>query len=200
MRELDILDRIFAEIGTTNRYAVEFGARDGVRASNTWRLRINRRWTCLLLDAKPMAPIVHPAFLTAENINAVFAGHQVPAEFDLLSIDVDGNDLWLWKALSGYQPRVVVIEYNSRFGPDESFVMPYDPAHRWDKTDYYGASAAALVKLGRQKGYTLVDSTPRVNLFFVRDDALVGSSLAVCALPPADPYGYPHSPRAWEAY
>jgi hypothetical protein len=94
--------------------------------------------------------------------------------------------------------RVVVIEYNSNFRPDESLVMPYDPTHRWDKTDYYGASAAALVKLGRERSYTLVDVTPRVNLFFVADEALAG--LAACALPPRAPYGYPVSKRHWEVY
>jgi len=186
-----ILERIFTRIGTTNKFAVEFGARDGVRNSNTWNLRVNHRWECVLLDCCSAAAIVDEVFLTAKNIVQVFVAHRVPKAFDLLSIDVDGNDFHLWKALARFTPRVVVIEYNSAFGPTESVVMPYNPRHRWDKTTYYGASAAALVKLGREKGYSLVDWTPRTNLFFVKDEVL---------LPPRDPCGYPMTPRRWESY
>jgi hypothetical protein len=187
-----IVERLFARIGTTNKFAVEFGARDGVGNSNTHALRVHHGWTCVLLDCCSKAAIVSQIFLTAENLQQTFLVHRVPKTFDLLSIDVDGNDFHLWKALTAFTPRVVVIEYNSRFGPDESRVMPYNPAHRWDKTDYYGASAAALVKLGREKGYTLVDYTPKVNLFFVKDDA---------NLPPKAPYGYPPAPHPrWEVY
>lgn len=198
--EAAIVQRIVAAIGTTNRYAVEVGARDGMGQSTTYRLRVDHGWTCLLLDARPKAPIVHRVFLTAENIGPTFVRHGVPAAFDLLSIDVDGNDFHLWRALSAYRPRVVVVEYNSSFGPDESVVMPYDPAHVWDKTEYYGASAAALVKLGRTRGYTLVDVTPRVNLFFMVDEALPDSGLVPCPLPPRAAYGYPATTRRWEGY
>jgi len=190
-----ILARIFATIGTTNRFAVECGARDGVGNSNTHQLRVSG-WTCVLLDAYPQAPIVAQVFLTAENIEATFAAHGVPATFDLLSIDIDGNDFWLWRALTAYVPRVVVIEYNSSFGPDERRVITYEPARRWDKTDYYGASAAALAALGEEKGYLLAAVT-RANLIFVQAAAAEG--LAPVALPPAAPYGYPHAKgRPWE--
>lgn len=196
-----ILARIFAAIGTTNRYAVEFGARDGVGNSNTHLLRVREGWTCLLLDSHPKAPFVHQAWLTAENIADTFASYGVPASFDLLSIDVDGMDFYLWQALDGYRPRVVIIEFNSSFGPEESVVIPYDPGYRWDKTAYYGASAAALVKLGRSRGYTLVDVIPRVNLVFVADEALAGTELGPCPLPTCAPYGYRAGPpRRWEAY
>jgi hypothetical protein len=181
-----ILARIFDAIGTTNRYAVEFGARDGVRLSNTHALRL-QGWTCLLLDANPVAKIVRRAFLTAENINATFARYAVPADFDLLSIDVDGNDFYLWQALSGYRPRVVVIEYNCRFGPDQSVVIAYRPDFIWDRSNYYGASAAALVKLGAEKGYVLADVSPRINLVFVRADL----GIAARAIPPAEPCPHP---------
>ena len=197
-REDAILARIFAAIGTTNRVAVECGARDGVKGSNTHQWRA-QGWRCVLFDRAPKAPIVHQVMLTAENIADTFAAYRVPASFDLLSIDVDGNDFHLWKALAGYTPRVVVIEYNASFAPHESVVMPYRAQHHWDKTNYYGASAAALVKLGREKGYVLVDYTPQLNLIFVRADVAV--HLEDMALPPAAPYGYPSDGgRRWEAY
>jgi len=182
-----ILDRLFTRIGTTNTVAVECGARDGVEKSNTHQFRA-RGWTCVLLDCQPQSPAVQAVFLTAENIQATFRAQRVPPTFDLLSIDVDGNDWHLWKALTDFRPRVVVIEYNSRFGPADCAVMAYNPAHRWDQTDYYGASAAALVKLGRDRGYSLVDYT-RANLIFVEDAAW---------LPPRAPFGYPVGRGRWE--
>jgi hypothetical protein len=109
-REDAILARIFADIGTTNKVAVEFGARDGVGKSNTHRLRVQEGWTCILLDSDPRSSIVQRAHLTAENINAMFFTHRVPVQFDLLSIDVDGNDFWLWKALVKWPEGDVIID------------------------------------------------------------------------------------------
>lgn len=177
-------------IGTTNKVAVDIGARDGGPDSNTFRLRTKYRWQCYLWDAHPKAPCVHEAWITAENIEETFRAAGVPASFDLLSIDVDGNDFYLWQAVSHYWPRVVVIEYNSSFGPGDSRVIPYDPDRQWDKTNYYGASATAFQKLGREKGYSLVAVHRPVNLCFVKDEAL---------LPPAEPC-HPVVERQWETY
>ncbi len=164
----DVLRRIFRTIGVANRFAVEFGARDGVQWSNTADLRLNHGWTCLLMDIEPRAPFVRQERITAENINFVFGCHGVPQRFDLLSIDVDGIDFWLWKALT-YRPRVVVIEYNQTFGPDESFTVPYDPDFAWDHTPFYGASPRALTTLAHEKGYVLAEWLPvnSPNMFFV---------------------------------
>lgn len=116
---------------------------------------------------------MHKEFVTAANICSLFEKYLVPREFDLLSIDVDGNDYWIWRAIEGYSARVVVIEYNSSISPDESKTIPYDPEFRWDGTNYFGASLLALTKLGRVKGYTLVGCDSRgVNAFFLRDDTV----------------------------
>ena len=77
-------------------------------------------------------------------------------EIDLLSIDIDYNDYWIWKAVTAVSPRVVVIEYNATLRPPMSLVVPYDPACMWDGTNYFGASLEALVRLGRDKGYRVV--------------------------------------------
>jgi len=159
-----MLVRIFRKIRTTNRVAVEFGAADGYRKSNTAYFR-DHGWCVRQFDIEPAGPLVIEAGITAGNVNAVFASAGIPQHFDLLSIDVDGNDLWIWQALR-YQPRVVVIEYNPRWGPRASRTVPYDPARRWDGTNFYGASALALTRLGVVKGYDLVAST-RSNLIFV---------------------------------
>lgn len=110
-------------------------------------------------------------FVTAENIAEIFSRAGVPREFDVLSIDIDGNDYWVWRALSTYRPRIVVIEYNAEHPPPERWVMKYDPAHRWDKTTYYGASLASLTALADGLGYALVGTEKTgVNAFFVRKD------------------------------
>ena len=114
-----------------------------------------------------------PAFITAETIAGIFRRYGVPAEFDLLSIDVDGNDYWIWEALSAYRPRVVTIEYNAAHPPPERWVMAYNPAHRWAGDGYYGAGLASLEALGARLGYALLGTDAHgVNAFFVRDDLL----------------------------
>jgi hypothetical protein len=170
---------LFECLGATNRFFVEFGAWDGRHLSNTAHLRLDHGWTGLLMDGDPerVADGVEREFLTAENINDVFRKYDVPEAFDLLSIDIDGNEYWVWKALREYRPRVVAIEYNVFFGIDVSKTMPYDASHRWDKTMFHGASLAALRKLGREKGYTLLHTDSYApNAFFV-DDALLPQEL-----------------------
>lgn len=111
--------------------------------------------------------------VTAENIQNLFQKYNVPQNFDLLSIDIDFNDYWVWKAIVDYHPRVVVIEYNSSIPPTESRVVPYDPEAKWDGTNYFGASLLALKNLGLTKGYTLVGcDNSGVNAFFCQSELL----------------------------
>lgn len=188
--------RIFRAIGVTNQVAVEFGAADGRRKSNTGYFR-DHGWTVHLFDVEPLDSVVQQADITAENINTIFETAGLPHAFDLLSIDIDGNDLWVWKALE-FEPRVVVIEYNPRWGPSKSRTVPYDPDRRWDGTNFYGASALALVRLGREKGYGLVAST-RSNLIFVRAGLVPAIGVSGVRRPlsfkRADP-----ADRKWEIY
>lgn len=171
-----IIEAIFAMIGTTNRWYVEFGVEDGMEC-NTRYLRIHRGWTGVLMDGGQENPSINlrKEFITADNIETLFAKHQVPALFDLLSIDIDGNDYWVWKAVTRYRPRVVIVEYNACIPYAPAVTIPYHSTFQWDKTDYYGASLSALVALGMQKGYTLVATDPcGVNAFFVHNDYVVG--------------------------
>jgi hypothetical protein len=198
-----ILAELFARIGEGGRFAVEFGVEDG-RECNARRLIEERGWSALLIEgnashaeaararyAGRLVQVVH-RFLTAETILATLAEAGVPVEFDLLSIDVDGNDYWLWQTiLATYRPRAVVIEYNGRWPPPKVWVMPYDPNHRWDRSAYYGASLAALAKLGARKGYALVGcSFAGLNAFFVRDD-LVADRFPTASRGPGYHYAAP---------
>lgn len=167
-----IIHAIFAMIGETNRYGVEFGVEDGLQSNMRYLLK-HRGWTGLLMDGSHDIPqnFVHKEFITAENIEGLFKKYNVPEEFDLLSIDIDGNDYWVWKAIAHYRPRVVIAEYNAHIPADEAKTIPYKPDFAWDKTDYYGASLLALKSLGEEKGYTLVCTDKHgVNAFFIRND------------------------------
>ena len=118
---------------------------------------------------------MHREFVTADNINSLFTKYHVPFEFDLLSIDIDGNDLWVWNSIEPrWRPRVVVIEYNSSVGPSVCLTIPYDAAFYWDGTTYFGSSLQALSVLAELRGYTLVACDSRgVNAFFVRTNLVL---------------------------
>ena len=117
--------------------------------------------------------LVRREFVSAENVNELFAKYEVPREPDLLSIDVDGNDYWIWKAIDRYQPRVVIVEYNVFFGLNVSKTIGYNPDHVWDETHYHSASIAAFHKLGREKGYALIYTDSYApNAYFVRRSEL----------------------------
>jgi hypothetical protein len=208
-----ILFFLFSLIGSTNRYFVEFGIEDG-RECNTANLSIHFGWRGLLIEgsaeysARARAYYdaqlredrervqIANALIQPDNINRLFTEKKVPPEIDLLSIDIDGNDYWVWHALDATSPRVVVIEYNASFGPERSLTVEYDPAFdRWKKHDsgyYHGASLSALNKLANAKGYALVGCDRRgVNAFFVQEDALTAP---LRKLPPQEAF-FPHFQR-----
>jgi hypothetical protein len=180
-----IIQEIFNRVGTGNRIFVEFGVESGVECNSVkllvegWRglwlegsapriAQIRKNFQAFL-DERRLA--VKEAFVAAENINALLDQGGVTGEIDFLSIDIDNNDYWVWKAITVIQPRVVVIEYNAALRPPLSLVVPYDPERRWDGSNYFGASLEALVRLGRSKGYRIVGCNfSGANAFFVRDD------------------------------
>jgi hypothetical protein len=191
-----LLLHIFSKIGVARRRFVEIGCGDG-RECNTANLSLNLGWSGTLIDADQLKIASARQFygrmlrhksaevnilesrLTRENVNQVVAGPGVAGEIDLLSIDIDGNDYWIWKELSVVEPRVVVIEYNASFGPEEALVVPYDPEFDCFQAHpsgfYHGASLAAVTKLGAAKGYALIAvESQGVNALFVRQDLAKG--------------------------
>lgn len=94
-----------------------------------------------------------------------------PEDFDVLSMDVDGADYWIWRAMRAFHPRIVIIEYNASLGGQERLVQPAERSDAFDNTNYGGASIAALRELGDVKGYRLVHTElTGNNAFFVRRD------------------------------
>ena len=170
-----VIKKIFEVIKTTNKYYVEFGV-ENANECNTRNLRENCGWSGLLMDGgyenKEIG--LYQEFITAENINELFQKYKVPQELDLLSIDIDYNDFYVWKSLDEiYQPRVVIIEYNASHLPTEDKVVKYDANAVWDTTNYFGASIRALYNLGKLKGYSLIYANNQgVNLFFVKSSIL----------------------------
>ena len=120
-----------------------------------------------------LKPTIKNEFVTPENVNLLFKKYNVPQEFDLLSIDVDSHDYWIWKALKGYKPRVVVIEYNPAIPVTEAKVLNPDPKTLENYPESYGAGLLALSQLGKSKGYTLIACDSKgVNAFFIRNDLI----------------------------
>jgi hypothetical protein len=161
---------VFETIGVRDARCVEVGTGDG-RECNTRLLREQRGWNGLLLDAthEDWRINLHKELVTASNIDTVFRRYGIPEEFDLLSIDVDGQDWHLWNGLT-HRPRVVIIEYACSFGPSADLVMPLDPFYRWNG-ELCGATLSAMAKLANRKGYALVGGNV-VNCIFVREESL----------------------------
>jgi len=114
---------------------------------------------------------VRESVVTVANINDLIVKAGVGGEIDLLSVDIDYNDYWVWKAITTINPRVVIVEYNATLRPPLSLVVPYDPNGSWDGSNFFGASLEAFVKLGRDKGYRIVGCNfSGSNAFFVRSD------------------------------
>lgn len=169
-----IIKYIFDNLGTTNKYYVEFGAADGIQMCNTYYFKAHEGWSGLLLDRSFENPLInlHKRILTKENINLVFKEFNVEKEFDFLCIDTDGNDYWfLSELLKEYSPRVIMVETNVRFEPLESKVLKYDPDWSWDGRDWYGGSPYAFKKMANQYGYTPV-YIHIDDMFLVRNDLL----------------------------
>jgi hypothetical protein len=178
-----ILEEILRRIGVSGRFFVEFGVETGAEC-NCARLAREENWSGLFMEADPVLFValaesyrvlpavrcVH-AIISSDNIEQLLADNGVPEEFGVLSIDIDGNDYWVRKAIRRWGPQVVVIEYNASHPPERRWVMAENPSHRGDGTDYYGASLRSLATLGQEKGYTLVGTdSVGVNAFFVRSD------------------------------
>jgi hypothetical protein len=194
-----ILQHLLRHVDISRNIFVEFGV-ENYTESNTRFLLMNNNWAGLVIDGNPNNIDfikkddiywrhnlkAEAAFITRDNINDLIRRNGISGEIGLLSIDIDGNDYWVWEAIDAIIPSVVVVEYNSRFGPDRAVTVPYDPsfartvAHH--SNVYCGGSLAAFWQLGKKKGYSLVGcNSVGNNAFFVK------SSLRPSRLPELTP-------------
>lgn len=183
-----IIQYIINKIEIPNKIFVEFGV-ETYTESNTRFLLLNNNWSGLVIDGDPKnikflkedfiywkydITAIH-SFITKDNINSLISGYTSQRDIGLLSVDIDGNDYWVWESINCINPRVVVCEYNSAFGPHKKVTVPYKSDFVRGKEHfselYFGASLAAFCHLAEQKGYDFIGtSSAGVNAYFVRKD------------------------------
>lgn len=186
-----IIQYLTSKIAIPNKVFVEFGV-ENYKESNTRFLLINNNWSGLVIDGSKYnidyvkrdviswAYDIHAkhAFITKENINELlseFLQKGYPSEIGILSIDIDGNDYWVWDKINVVNPIIVIVEYNAVFGKEKPWTIPY--ASDFYRTavhkshQYWGASLKALVGLANKKGYSFIGcNTNANNAYFIRND------------------------------
>jgi len=179
--EEGVLAKIFEIIPPTNKYAVEFGAYDGVTASNTRLFITEHGWSSYQIEGDPILAaqlgnrykenpkvVAERAWVFPGNIEILFEDAGVPEDLDLLIIDIDSNDYYVWRAIRDFRPKVVMLEANPAFPPPQLAVIEFHPMNYWDLTNYVGASLQSLYNLAKKKGYELVHVMRRgPNVIFV---------------------------------
>ncbi len=183
-----VIQYIINKIEIPNKIFVEFGV-ETYTESNTRFLLMNNNWSGLVIDGskKNIDYIKNDfiywkyditaieSFITRDNINNLISNYTNKEDIGLLSVDIDGNDYWVWEAIETIKPRVVICEYNSVFGSKEKVTVPYKENFIRSKEHYselyFGASLAAFCDLAGKKGYDFIGTTSAgVNAYFVRKD------------------------------
>lgn len=183
-----IIDWLVSKLPSIKPSFIEFGV-SNYKESNTRLLLQSKNWTGLIIDGSTenISAIksqeiywkydieAKQAFITAENINTLINESGFKKDVGLLSIDIDGNDYWVWKAITNISPAIVICEYNTALGDIYPLTVPYQPdfqrAQAHHSLLYFGASIQALISLGKQKNYTCIGTgSSGCNVFFIRND------------------------------
>jgi hypothetical protein len=187
---------LFEHAGVTNRRFVEIGS--GMSGGNSALLAYECGWSGLMIDIEQRkidsllehfrhnrGVIGVAAAVSPTNVNELLMNHGFTGEIDLLSLDIDSYDYWVLESLTVVSPRVLIVEYNARLGPELSLTIPVDGPLEDVPKRLRGASLAALEKLASRKGYRLVVCDPTgTNAFFLRNDVAPG----IAAMTPAEAY------------
>ncbi|HEY4799646.1 MAG TPA: hypothetical protein VII99_11260, partial [Bacteroidia bacterium] len=154
-----VIDEIFKRIKNQDKICVEFGAWDGEHLSNTWNLWHNLGWSSYLIEcdkekfdtleksiaAFPKVKAIN-AFVMPEGENSldnILSKTNIPKNFDLLSIDIDGDDYYVFENLNSYRPKAVIVEFNPTVPPHLEMVQ--------ERGQFMGASALSVIQLGKRK-------------------------------------------------
>jgi hypothetical protein len=177
-------------ISARQQVFIEFGV-ENYEEANTKFLLLNDNWRGLVLDGSSTNIdavtrdgyywrydlTAAAAFVDRDNVNDLFRKYGFQGEIGLLSIDIDGNDYWIWERIEAVDPIIVIVEYNSVFGSQHAVTIPYEPAFHRSKAHYsnlyWGASLKALWLLSQNKGYAFVGcNSAGNNAYFVRRDRM----------------------------
>jgi hypothetical protein len=197
-----IIQSLINKVPISRSIFVEFGVEDYTE-SNTRFLLQNNYWSGLVIDGSEshIRNIkeqniywrynlkAEQSFITKENINEIILSNGIKGDIGILSVDIDGNDYWVWQAISCINPRIVICEYNSLFGPTAKITIPYSEHfvrnQNGKPNTYYGASISALTHLANLRGYELVaGNSAGNNAFFVKKEWLSG----INTITPADAF------------
>ena len=185
-----IIAFLINNLNIENKFFVEFGVENYVESNTRFLLKKNN-WSGLIIDSsiknidfikKDQIYWRHDIkalceYISKKNINKILTDNTYMRNIGLLSIDIDGNDYWIWNEITSINPSIVIIEYNSLLGKDKSLVVPYKEDFNRSKEHYsniyYGASLSALTKLANIKNYALVGcNSAGNNAFFVKKKLL----------------------------
>ena len=164
-----IIEKVLGIIGVNDKWCVEFGSWDGKACSNTYHLITGKSYSAVLIEGNPKrykdllktfgdndcvtTLNAFVGFNSKDGLDSILKETDIPTDFDVLSIDIDGNDYHVWKAIRNYKPKVVVIEFNPTIPPTVEFVQSAD------KRFMHGSSLLSITKLAKSKGYELVCTT-----------------------------------------
>jgi hypothetical protein len=171
-----IIQKILELLPIRDRWCVEFGAWDGIYYSNSRRLITEENYSSVLIEPDPVkfgdltnnyqgnAKVIPlnclVGFTHETGLDLILEPTPIPKDFDFLSVDIDGADYHVWKAMEHYRPKAMVIEFNPTMPIDVSYIQPADG------TVHHGNSLRALCELAKEKGYQLV-CAQHFNAFFV---------------------------------
>jgi hypothetical protein len=183
-----IIDYLINNLNIKNKSFIEFGVQDYTEC-NTKFLLMNRNWRGLIIDESTnlINKIKNSdiywrydltaikSFITKKNINNIFKDNNFVGTIGLLSIDIDGNDYWIWDSINSVDPEIVIIEYNSRLGFEKAITIPYREDFERKKAHYsniyYGASLKALINLGKKKNYIFIGcNSAGNNAYFIKSN------------------------------
>lgn len=185
-----IIQYLIHQLNIRTKTFIEFGV-ENYTESNTRFLLMNNNWKGIVIDGSPdniqyikndnitwkHSLTALQKFITPENINPIFSEQGFSGEIGLLSIDIDGNDYYVWNAINTVSPIIVICEYNSLFGAKAPYTIPYESsfvrAQQGFAKLFYGASITSLCDLAENKGYSFIGcNSAGNNAYFIRNDRL----------------------------
>lgn len=193
-----IIQYLVSKLDIPHKTFVEFGVENYTEA-NTRFLLVNNNWKGLVIDGSQkninfikndmlsnlFQLYAKCSFITKDNINDLIAEMNFESDLGLLSVDIDGNDYWVWKAIEVVKPIIVISEYNADFGTEYAWTIPYQDdfviATKYP-VSYWGASLLSLCDLADEKGYSFVGCNSQGNnAYFIRNDKLGPFKKLSCA-------------------